>query len=213
MAEAKYVCSVSGIPKGGPLIKLNNSSISKLNIADWTSLTFSIEDKALQKNVANIQLNVEEQQFSKRIVPYISSSGEDAFLAKNFFRTFRQSPFRLVLFSTLSFLEKNGIHSFGSDNGLNDAGVSHLKQIRQRIIVHKKEFGMYDPFLHKFGEFPRLSFDELSKILAANKVVPERLLPPESMLRSIRAKSYAHLELAKLGKKKYKQLRRSRLRG
>jgi len=211
MDPKKYVCTVDGISRGGMSVRIKNYLVPNMNLSDWISLTFSIEDKELMKKVADIQISVESQQFSKKIVPYVASSMEDPLLAKNFFRTFRQSPFRLVFFTTLSFLEKKGVHSFSSDNGLGYSGVAHLRQVRQRIITHKRRMGMYEAFTHQFGEFPRISISELDKVLATNTVVPKRLLPSESILRSVRAKSYAHLKLKKLGKAKYKEMRKAKL--
>ncbi len=138
---------------------------------------------------------------------------QNAAAALKFFRTFKQSPFRLLFFASLSFMEKIGDKNFSSDMGEDDMGVAHKKQLRQKIFFESEQISIRQTLHnHTLGFFPRVSFSELDKILAANKVVPNRLLPPESVLRKVRAKSYAHLELKRLGKEKYKAMRKARMR-
>ncbi len=212
MADQKYGLELIGVSSIGGLLSLNKNSLNKKDFKNLHVFTVAIMDKKINRTVAFVRFD-SKGSFVNGSVPEIGLSGETLSLAKDFFKVFHQSPFRLVFFSALSYLEKNGVHSFRSDNGSFDRGVSHKKQVRQRIISHEKRWGKYSSLYHSFGEFPRLSFNELDKVLAANKPVPLRLLPPESVLRNVRAKSYAHLELGRMGKAKYKQMRKARIRG
>jgi hypothetical protein len=210
--DQKYVLDVSALPLKGKEVLLRPSSIEKIKLADWKELTFLIREARTKEPVAFVRFNARHNSLGGEI-PQLSTSGENKAKALNFFRTFKQSPFRLVLFSSMSFLEKRGVHYFFSGNGVEDGGVAHKKQIRQRIISHIRAYWGpgFDKSTHKFGEFPRIEIKELRGILAANKSVPKRLLPPESVLRKVRAKSFAHLELKRLGKENYRQMRKLRL--
>ena len=210
MSENKFVFELSGLNQSGQRIILSSSEIEKIKLSQWKELTFSIRDVGHKQLTAATQFTF----FSKNMdepKQFLCWSSEELVPATRFFRTFKQSPFRLLLFSSCSILEKNGLHSFLSGEGTNDKGVSHRKQIRQRIFSHKRDKLGYNSFVHKLGEFPRLSIPELKRILASNKPVPIRLLPPESVLRKVRANSYAALKLKHLGKAKYKAMRKARL--
>jgi len=210
MTDQKYGLELIGVSSIGGLLSLNKSSLDKKAFKNLHVFTVAIMDKKINRTVAFVRFD-SKGSFVNGSVPEIGLSGETFSLAKDFFKVFHQSPFRLAFFSALSYLEKNGVHSFKSDNGSFDKGVSHKKQIRQRIIKHEKRWGRESSLYHSFGEFPRLSFNELKSILAANRPVPTKFLPPESILRKVRAKSYAALKLKKLGIKKYKALRKVRI--
>jgi hypothetical protein len=166
------------------------------------SFEFSIFDHALGREVAFIEIG----RFDPKVTT-ISNSRENQKAALSFFRTFRQSPFRLLLFSSFTFLKKINEKNFRSDSGSGDEGKAHEKQLRERLFFErdpKSKRGIFHD--HDLGFFPTLSFSELDKILASNKAVPERLLPPESVLRKVRAKSFAALRF-KNNKAKYKTAR------
>jgi hypothetical protein len=211
MNNQKFVLKLTGRTLDNKRIDLRPSSIKKLNLENWKELTFLIRETVTKDPVAFVTF-ISRGKSLKHNVPQLATSGEDNFRALKFFRTFKQSPFRLVLFSSLTFLENQGVHSFLSGDGVEDVGLAHKKQIHQRIITHTKTNFGYDKSFHQIGEFPRLDIIELGQILASNKPVPEKLLPPESILRKVRAKSYAHLEFEKLGKAKYKEMRRAKMK-
>ena len=169
------------------------------------SFEFSIKDTVAGKEVAYIDLGKLLEGRST-----ISSSREDSVAALKFYKTFKQSPFRLLLFASLSFMEKIGDKEFRSDVGELDAGKAHNKQLRQRLFFESEPMSTRTNFHdHTLGFFPRLSFSELDKILRSDKVVPLRLLPPESVLRKVRAKSYATLKFG-ANKEKYKTARKAK---
>jgi hypothetical protein len=184
-------------------LKFNSKGKPIFNPESVRSFEFSIHDTLTNKAVAHIGLG----KFVPN-VPTIYDSKVDEVAAVNFFKTYKQSPFRLLFFASLSFLEKIGDNRFVCDEGEKDKGRAHKKQLRERLFFHtkpKSERGVFHN--HALGFFPKLSFAELDKILAANKPVPHRLLPPESVLRKKRVRSYATLMWRKT-KKDYAELRR-----
>ena len=209
MKEQNYTFKLSGVTRNGANKFIDASSIDKLRVLDWQYLTFTIK-QTRGGILAFLTFDLHNPNL-KKPMPFLMTSKEDLALSTNFFKTFRQSPFRLLLFSSFSLLEKKGFSSFASGDGVGDNGVSHKKQIRQRIITHDNAYWGTNKSVHIFGEFPRLSISELEKVLVANKTVPKRLLPSESILRKVRANSYAAFELKKLGKVKYKAMRKTKL--
>lgn len=185
------------------LLKFNSKGKPIFDPESVRSFEFSIHDTLTNKAVAHIELGKYRPN-----VPTISDSKVDEVAAINFFKTYRQSPFRLLFFASLSFFEKIGDKGFLCDEGEKDKGRSHAKQLRERLFFHTESQDKREIFHnHTLGFFPRLSFAELDKILAANKPVPHRLLPPESILRKRRAKSYATLMWRKT-KEEYVKFRR-----
>jgi hypothetical protein len=210
VVQSEFVFELSGLNRNGNRVTLRSSSVQRLKISEWLELTFSIKDASSKKRAAFLTFLIRPKDI-KGPRPYLSGSAEDTALATRFFRTFRQSPFRLLLFSSLSLLEKKGFHSFLAGEGVNDGGVAHKRQLRQRIISHERENGAYNEYFHRIGEFPRLSVPGLVRVLAANRPVPTRFLPPESARRRVRFSSYADLRLKLLGKAKYRAFRKARL--
>lgn len=208
--EQKFTLKLSGLTSEGDRALLNPAEMDKLDASNWRELTFTINNSVANKPAAFATFLIRPPS-EKEPKLYLSTSGEEEALALNFFRTYKQSPFRLLLFSSLSLFERNGFHTFMSGDGVHDNGISHKKQVRQRIFSHVKVNGKINQYIHRIGEFPRVDFSQVRDVLAKNEPVPSRLLPPESILRKARAKSYAALKFEKLGKAKYRAMRKLRL--
>jgi hypothetical protein len=170
-------------------LQFTSKGVPIFDPATVRAFELAIYDSVLGKDIASLVIGKLDPARTT-----FNSSGEDIEGAVRFFRTFRQSPFRLLLFSSLTLMEKIGDRRFVCDPGENDKGRSHKSQLRQRIFFETKPVSTRGIIhSHLLGFFPRLSFAELNKILAANKPVPHRLLSPESSLRKQRKRSYASI--------------------
>jgi hypothetical protein len=207
LGKEGFVLEVLGVGKNGDRVSLRSSSIARLSVKEWRELNFVIKDSSTNSRVAYMNFIIRHPALQGPRT-YLSTSAENSALALKFFKIYRQSPFRLLLFSSLSTLEKNGFPSFFSGDGVNDNGAAHKRQLRQKIFFHEREGGLFHVAFHKIGEFPRLSLSQLQRILALGKQVPKYLLEPSSPLRKVRAKSFAALTLKRLGKSKYRASRK-----
>jgi len=204
MTEPKYSLVVSNGEIAWMMKPMSPAAIDKSVLSSESALAegfyFIIQENSTRSPVAHIYFSVSRS--TGRPVLKLVGSSEKRLAAARFFRTFRQSPFRLLLFSAFSLAKRNGVRFFISDGGSDDFGRGHKSQLREKLFRHanRKDF---PENLHEFGTFPNLGVGELAKILQKETVVPKRLLPPSSVLRRVRAKSYAAFKLKRVGRKKY----------
>lgn len=210
MEQPRFVLDLSGLTREGKRIPLSPYLVENFKIEEWSKIIFSIKETATTKPAAVVTFRLYGN--SNATPPFLLRSSEENSLALAFFRTFKQSPFRLLLFSSLSFLEKKGLTRFVAENGKNDAGVAHKKQIQQGIFSHASKKKDQELNIHIMKDFPKLSFEEFNRILAQNIPVPTRLLEPSSPLRKIRATSFTKFKIKRMGKAKYRKQRNSLLR-
>ncbi len=188
---------------------ISASRLSKnvLNLEE--GFIFTIKHNLSRSPISHIYFTLSKGE-GRGPVLNLCGSSENRSLSLNFFKTFKQSPFQLLLFSTFSLAKRNKVNFFTSDKGMNDFGKSHKMQLKRRLFRHVKENGVYKSHIHELGVFPKLSLTELERILAESKPVPVRLLPPTSPLRPVRVNSYAQLILKRIGKNKYKSFTKAR---
>ena len=211
MAEQKYSLHLSKGIGGWESPPVSATTILKgvSNLA--SDFYFAIKHNASTKPVAHIYFSIDGNQVGGPFLK-INVTSENKSLVLDFFKTFKQSPFRLLELAVFTLAKKKGVRYFFSDSGIIDSGRGHKKQIRQKIFRHVFEKGVRNKDFHELGIFPKLELNSLVKILQAEKPVPIRLLPPESVLRKVRANSYAAFRLKRIGRKKYVAERRVQMK-
>ncbi|MFA6268619.1 MAG: hypothetical protein WCW13_01170 [archaeon] len=202
-------------PKYELIIDDGNTPRDKSVLSDERELELglflTIRETSNKISVANIHFSI--SWIGKERLMRITSSSQNKMRVLDFFRVFRQSPFRLLLLSTFSIAKKTGATKFFSGSGMGDFGQAHRKQEAEGLFKHVKFVGPSTDTFHELGVFPSLSVSELSSILKREKPVPKRLLSPSSPLRKVRAASYVKLKLNRLGKTKYEASKKLRVVG
>ncbi|MFA6268618.1 MAG: hypothetical protein WCW13_01165 [archaeon] len=160
---------------------------------------FQILSKGDSKCVAQIEFVLRNNE--KEPILSVYGSSEELKESLTFFRVYRQTPFRLLLFSALTLARKKGIRKFYSEAGMVDLGRGHAAQMREGLFKHISKGKTYGWHAHKIGVFPPLSLLGLTRMIQKHVPVPTRFLPPTSVLRKKRATSYIVLRRNRVRKR------------
>ncbi len=79
----------------------------------------------------------------------------------DFYRAYKTTPFRALLYTLFTEAEKRGVKRFLADPGSRDRGISHRVQEAEGLFTHIGEH----VDIHSTKDFPRITFDELQRAL------------------------------------------------